>query len=171
MSARFPGSSLIIQDSAGHCSSSMPTPCTLKHAREYFQTGALPTKNTLCIPPHSDFSLNSTHPASPFFDPELAQWAFDLDTKTSDDLQNYPDLLPLTNSALANAHDSLRLEQQWISCKSDQRTYFAAKAMQKSLARRGEYFGVIGQGKTAFKALMGVRERKLRVIQGRRQKN
>lgn len=40
--------------------------------RSYFQTGALPAPNTICIPPNSPFSLNSTDPESPFYDADLA---------------------------------------------------------------------------------------------------
>ena len=76
MSERFPGSALLIQDSAGHCSNAAPTPCTLKAIREYFQTGALPHKDTVCIPPSSPNSLNSTDPDSPFYDPSLGQGTF-----------------------------------------------------------------------------------------------
>ncbi|KAF2001202.1 hypothetical protein P154DRAFT_490584 [Amniculicola lignicola CBS 123094] len=71
MSARFPGSALLVQDSAGHCSSSTPTPCTMSHIKAYFQTGALPKPDTLCIPPASPFNLNSTDPSSPFYDKDL----------------------------------------------------------------------------------------------------
>ncbi|ORY08207.1 TAP-like protein-domain-containing protein [Clohesyomyces aquaticus] len=44
MHGRFPGSGLLTQDSAGHCSSAVPTLCTVKAIRKYFQTGALPPK-------------------------------------------------------------------------------------------------------------------------------
>ena len=71
MSKLFPGSGLLISDHAGHCSVSSMTPCTLGHIRTYFQTGNLPPPNTLCIPPPSPFSLNSTDPNSPFYDPSL----------------------------------------------------------------------------------------------------
>ncbi|KAF2261890.1 alpha/beta-hydrolase [Lojkania enalia] len=71
MSAKFPGSVQLVQDSAGHCSIATPTPCTLYHIRRYFQTGSLPDPNTICIPPASPFSLNSTDPHSPFYDPSL----------------------------------------------------------------------------------------------------
>jgi hypothetical protein len=42
------------------------------HIRTYFQTGALPPPATLCVPPPSPFSLNSTDPSSPFYDPSLS---------------------------------------------------------------------------------------------------
>jgi pimeloyl-ACP methyl ester carboxylesterase len=71
MHARFPNSGLLIADGAGHCSLSMPIDCVLGHVRTYFQTGALPPPTTLCVPPPSPFSLNSTDPASPFYDPSL----------------------------------------------------------------------------------------------------
>lgn len=71
MQARFPGSGLVIQDSAGHCSLSTPTACTVGRIKSYFQTGKLPDQNTTCVPSPSAWSLNSTDPASPFYDPEL----------------------------------------------------------------------------------------------------
>jgi hypothetical protein len=43
----------------------------MTHIRTYFQTGALPNQETLCIPPLSPFTLNSTTPDSPFYDPSL----------------------------------------------------------------------------------------------------
>ncbi|KAF2682783.1 hypothetical protein K458DRAFT_306678, partial [Lentithecium fluviatile CBS 122367] len=73
MAARFPGSVVLVQDSSGHCSISTPTPCTMKAIRDYFQTGALPDEDTVCIPPTSPLSLNSTDPNSPFYDPSLGQ--------------------------------------------------------------------------------------------------
>ena len=42
------------------------------YIREYFQFGTLPPRNTICVPPSSPFSLNSTDPDSPFYDLELA---------------------------------------------------------------------------------------------------
>jgi pimeloyl-ACP methyl ester carboxylesterase len=71
MHARFPNSGLLIADGTGHCSAAMPTVCTFSHVRDYFQTGALPVPDTLCVPPPSPFSLNSTDPKSPFYDPSL----------------------------------------------------------------------------------------------------
>ena len=41
------------------------------HVKAYFQTGELPVPGTVCVPPASAFSLNSTDPKSPFYDPEL----------------------------------------------------------------------------------------------------
>jgi pimeloyl-ACP methyl ester carboxylesterase len=76
MAKRFPGSVVLVQDSAGHCSSAMPTPCTMNAIRAYFQTGILPHKDTVCVPPASPFSLNSTDPKSPFYDPSLGQATF-----------------------------------------------------------------------------------------------
>ncbi|KAF2634048.1 alpha/beta-hydrolase, partial [Massarina eburnea CBS 473.64] len=73
MQERFPGSGLLVQDSAGHCSISTPTPCSILRIREYFQRGALPDENTVCIPPPSPWSLNSTDSSSPFYDPSLGQ--------------------------------------------------------------------------------------------------
>ncbi|KAF2118555.1 TAP-like protein-domain-containing protein [Lophiotrema nucula] len=71
MSERFPGSVQLIQDSAGHCSSALPTPCTINAIKKYFQTGILPEPHTVCIPPSSPFSMNSTDPDSPFYDSSL----------------------------------------------------------------------------------------------------
>lgn len=71
MSSLFPTSALLISDSAGHCSVSTVNPCTLTHIRVYFQTGVLPPLGTVCVPPPSAFSLNSTDPKSPFYDPSL----------------------------------------------------------------------------------------------------
>lgn len=76
MAKKFPGSVVLIQDSAGHCSLAAPTPCTLNTIREYFQSGALPEENTVCIPPHTPLSLNSTDPDSPFYDPSLGKGTF-----------------------------------------------------------------------------------------------
>ncbi|KAF1959212.1 hypothetical protein CC80DRAFT_440545 [Byssothecium circinans] len=73
MHSRFPGSGLLIQDNAGHCSLSMPTACTYVRIREYFQNGKLPDEGTVCVPPTSPWSLNSTDPDSPFYDPSLGQ--------------------------------------------------------------------------------------------------
>lgn len=71
MSSKFPGSGLLINDQAGHCSFSAKNLCAFEKIRQYFQTGALPASNTLCIPPPSAYSLNSTDPDSPFYDPNL----------------------------------------------------------------------------------------------------
>lgn len=73
MAARFPGSAVLIQDAAGHCALSVPTACTIAAVKRYFQTGDLPDPNTVCIPPNSPLSLNSTDPESPFYDPSLGQ--------------------------------------------------------------------------------------------------
>lgn len=71
MQAKFPNSRLLVNDQAGHCSFSATNLCAYEKIRTYFQTGALPTPNTICIPPPSAFSLNSTDPKSPFYDPTL----------------------------------------------------------------------------------------------------
>ncbi|KAH4120409.1 hypothetical protein HBH69_094910 [Parastagonospora nodorum] len=71
MHALFENSGLLVSDSAGHCSVAQPDLCMLMHIKEYFQTGVLPLANTLCVPPTSPFSLNSTDPKSPFYDPGL----------------------------------------------------------------------------------------------------
>lgn len=71
MHSKFPNSGLLVNDQAGHCSFSATNMCAYEKIRTYFQTGALPTPNTLCIPPPSPYSLNSTDPTSPFYDPTL----------------------------------------------------------------------------------------------------
>ncbi|KAJ4287982.1 hypothetical protein N0V90_011997 [Kalmusia sp. IMI 367209] len=76
MSARYPGSTVLVQDSAGHCAMSTPTACTVSAIKTYFQTGALPKPDTVCIPPSSPWSLNSTDPKSPFYDPSLGEAVF-----------------------------------------------------------------------------------------------
>ncbi|KAJ4345253.1 uncharacterized protein N0V89_011383 [Didymosphaeria variabile] len=76
MSARFPGSEVLVQDSAGHCALSVPVACTVAAVKTYFQTGELPAPDTVCIPPTSPWSLNSTDPKSPFYDPSLGQAVF-----------------------------------------------------------------------------------------------
>lgn len=48
MEAGFPGSVALQQDSLGHCSLSSPSICTARHVRNYFQTGRLPEKGTIC---------------------------------------------------------------------------------------------------------------------------
>ncbi|KAI0581292.1 hypothetical protein TUN199_06701 [Pyrenophora tritici-repentis] len=71
MHSLYPGSSLLVSDHAGHCSISSPDPCLFSHVRRYFQSGVLPRDGTVCVPPASPYSLNSTDPKSPFYDPEL----------------------------------------------------------------------------------------------------
>ena len=44
----FPGSSVLQQDSQGHCSHSSPSLCTAKAVRAYFQTGRLPREGSVC---------------------------------------------------------------------------------------------------------------------------
>jgi len=73
MAKRFPGSVVLAQDSAGHCSLSTPTACTVGAIKTYFQTGVLPPPDSLCAPPNSPWSLNSTDPNSPFYDPSLGK--------------------------------------------------------------------------------------------------
>ncbi|KAF2648701.1 hypothetical protein K491DRAFT_698718 [Lophiostoma macrostomum CBS 122681] len=83
MSERFPGSVVLTQDAAGHCVSSAASPCAIKHVRHYFQTGELPEPNTICIPPSSPFSLNSTDPASVFYD-DSTTYTESMDTESLD---------------------------------------------------------------------------------------
>jgi pimeloyl-ACP methyl ester carboxylesterase len=67
----FPTSGLLVTDGAGHCSFAAPNVCTYGHIKTYFQTGVLPPPDTLCVPSPGPFSLNSTDPDSPFYDPSL----------------------------------------------------------------------------------------------------
>ncbi|KAF3046456.1 hypothetical protein E8E12_009594 [Didymella heteroderae] len=71
MHSKFPNSGLLVNDQAGHCSFSETNLCAYEKIRTYFQTGRLPIPNTICIPPPSAYSLNSTDPKSPFYDPTL----------------------------------------------------------------------------------------------------
>lgn len=71
MHSKFPNSGLLVNDQAGHCSFSAINTCAYEKIRTYFQTGALPSPNMICIPPPSAYSLNSTDPKSPFYDPTL----------------------------------------------------------------------------------------------------
>ncbi|KAK7451804.1 hypothetical protein VKT23_012483 [Stygiomarasmius scandens] len=48
MSKAFPGSVVLSQDSAGHCSLSAPSPCTQSYVRSYFLNGTLPEPDTWC---------------------------------------------------------------------------------------------------------------------------
>lgn len=71
MHSKFSNSGLLVNDQAGHCSFSTTNLCAYEKIRTYFQTGKLPTPNTICLPPPSAYSLNSTDPKSPFYDPSL----------------------------------------------------------------------------------------------------
>ncbi|KIM42722.1 hypothetical protein M413DRAFT_444393 [Hebeloma cylindrosporum] len=48
MSRGFPGSVVLTQDSAGHCSISGPSICTQRYIRNYFVHGVLPKPDTVC---------------------------------------------------------------------------------------------------------------------------
>ncbi|KAG7091884.1 hypothetical protein E1B28_008285 [Marasmius oreades] len=48
VSKGFPGSVVLSQDSAGHCSLSAPSICTARAVREYFVNGTLPKDGTIC---------------------------------------------------------------------------------------------------------------------------
>ncbi|KAK4554832.1 hypothetical protein LTR86_007980 [Recurvomyces mirabilis] len=48
MAKGFEGAVALTQDSAGHCSLSTFSNCTVHHVRQYFQTGILPPPNTTC---------------------------------------------------------------------------------------------------------------------------
>jgi pimeloyl-ACP methyl ester carboxylesterase len=80
MHSLFPNSGILVSDNAGHCSLAEPTNCVLDRVKFYFQTGLLPEENTLCVPSASAFSLNSTDPDSPFYDPSLEGMHVELST-------------------------------------------------------------------------------------------
>jgi len=48
MSAYFPGSVVLTQNSPGHGFFAMSSACTKKYAREYFKSAKLPPPNTTC---------------------------------------------------------------------------------------------------------------------------
>jgi hypothetical protein len=48
MSAGYPGSVVLTQNSAGHCSISTPSLCTARFVRRYFEDGELPPNGTVC---------------------------------------------------------------------------------------------------------------------------
>jgi pimeloyl-ACP methyl ester carboxylesterase len=50
MSRGFKDSVVLTQNSAGHCSVSAPSLCTMKYIREYFVDGTLPDLGTVCEP-------------------------------------------------------------------------------------------------------------------------
>ncbi|KAF2013380.1 hypothetical protein BU24DRAFT_483091, partial [Aaosphaeria arxii CBS 175.79] len=67
MSSRFPGSRVLVQDAAGHCALTNPTPCVVLHVKAYFQSGDLPPRDTLCsFASTSPFFLNSLDAESRF---------------------------------------------------------------------------------------------------------
>lgn len=49
MAEGFEGAVVLTQDSAGHCSLSTFSNCTVQYVRTYFQTGELPPVNTTCL--------------------------------------------------------------------------------------------------------------------------
>ncbi|KFY37283.1 hypothetical protein V494_04825 [Pseudogymnoascus sp. VKM F-4513 (FW-928)] len=46
----FTNASVLVSDSFGHTTLSTPSTCIANHIREYFQTGAVPVKGTVCKP-------------------------------------------------------------------------------------------------------------------------
>ncbi|KAF2459900.1 TAP-like protein-domain-containing protein, partial [Lineolata rhizophorae] len=48
MSAKFPGSVALTQDSPGHCSLAAPSRCTSSHIRAYLRNATLPAAGTVC---------------------------------------------------------------------------------------------------------------------------
>ncbi|OCK77690.1 hypothetical protein K432DRAFT_427806 [Lepidopterella palustris CBS 459.81] len=61
MAERFPRSVVLTQDSAGHCSISSPSVCTLQHIRTYFHTGNLPAPDTICAAENTFTSAPHPH--------------------------------------------------------------------------------------------------------------
>ncbi|KAF9475285.1 hypothetical protein BDN70DRAFT_996546 [Pholiota conissans] len=55
MSANFPGSAVLTQNSVGHCSIAAPSICTMKHVEDYFVNGNLPKHGTVCQPETGPF--------------------------------------------------------------------------------------------------------------------
>jgi pimeloyl-ACP methyl ester carboxylesterase len=86
MHERFPGSGHLVQDSAGHCTLAQPIACSIKHIRDYFQSGKLPAPGTVCVPPTTPFSLNSTDPSSIFYEPSLGNAISIYDSPLSSDI-------------------------------------------------------------------------------------
>jgi len=80
MSKRHPGSSVVIQESLGHCAlGSGVSQCTEKIVREYFETGKLPKSGTVCEEDHVALSAEAmasaardTAPVVPFGMPGFA---------------------------------------------------------------------------------------------------
>ena len=52
---RFPGAKLLVQDSHGHCTLSVPSVCTAKVARRFFEEGVAPKEFTVCEPDELPF--------------------------------------------------------------------------------------------------------------------
>ncbi|KAK4619107.1 uncharacterized protein CLAFUR5_11418 [Fulvia fulva] len=76
VSTLFPGSVMLQQDSEGHCSHAMPSTCTAKHVRRYFQAGELPKLGSVCQPDYMPFigqnpETRSTSSADPATDERL----------------------------------------------------------------------------------------------------
>jgi hypothetical protein len=44
----FPGSVVLAQDTTGHCSTSVPSNCTLEHYQKYWESAELPEEGTTC---------------------------------------------------------------------------------------------------------------------------
>jgi hypothetical protein len=63
MSTRFPGSAVLTQDSAGHCSLAAFSPCTWAAVSRYFDTGELPKPGTVC-PIEDPFGTSPPSPAA-----------------------------------------------------------------------------------------------------------
>ncbi|KAF5311056.1 hypothetical protein D9619_008142 [Psilocybe cf. subviscida] len=59
MSKGFKGSVVLTQDSAGHCSVSAPSVCTLQYVRDYFVDGTLPEPGTVCYSIGTPFPTNA----------------------------------------------------------------------------------------------------------------
>ena len=52
---RYAGAGLLVQNSNGHCTLSVPSVCTAKVVRTYFEEGTLPVEGTVCEPDELPF--------------------------------------------------------------------------------------------------------------------
>ncbi|KAK1231284.1 hypothetical protein PQX77_005599 [Marasmius sp. AFHP31] len=59
LSRSFPGSVVLLQDSAGHTSTSSPSACTARNVRDYFDNGTMPEDGTWCAINGSPFDSKS----------------------------------------------------------------------------------------------------------------
>ncbi|KAK5121962.1 hypothetical protein LTR85_004534 [Meristemomyces frigidus] len=62
MAASFPGSGLLRQDTAGHCSFTSPSLCTGKAVRRYFQEGLVPEPGAVCQTDSKPFEMSTGLP-------------------------------------------------------------------------------------------------------------
>ncbi|RDW59410.1 hypothetical protein BP6252_12497 [Coleophoma cylindrospora] len=69
MSSQFPGSIVIEQRAEGHCSLAAPSLCTMRHIRNYFQTGAMP------IPDKASSGVSCETDLKPLVDAVSNEWS------------------------------------------------------------------------------------------------